>query len=47
MVRRETIGQPRRANGFGGNADVLACYSGWIFAACLPFGPCFTSKLTF
>ena len=23
------------------------CYSGVILAACLPFGPCFTSKLTF
>jgi hypothetical protein len=22
-------------------------YFGWMFAACLPFGPCFTLKLTF
>ncbi len=27
--------------------SVEAVYSGWMFAACLPFGPCFTSKLTF
>jgi hypothetical protein len=46
MARGQTIGQPRRSNG-SAEARVLACYSGVMFAACLPFGPCLTSKLTF
>jgi hypothetical protein len=38
----------RRGGPFAaGGTAVPACYSGVMFAACLPFGPCFTSKLTF
>jgi hypothetical protein len=31
----------------GQEREFRRCYSGVILAACLPFGPCFTSKLTF
>jgi len=50
---RETAHQAREivqrsdVPGLPVQTGVKAGYSGWMFAACLPLGPCFTSKLTF
>jgi hypothetical protein len=43
---RGVVGQ-RRPLQTGGDRRVPCAYTGLMFAACLPFGPCLTSKLTF